>query len=386
MTDCPIEPASLLHALARPVLFSLEAERAHELALDLLERVSSMPRIMASLASCHAHRDERLRVEAFGLSFANPLGVAAGLDKDARAVPALAALGFGHVEVGTVTPRPQPGNPSPRVFRLVEDGALVNRLGFPSQGAAAVAARLAAMGARSCIVGVNLGRNKETSNERAQDDYVEGLETLRDVGDYFVVNVSSPNTPGLRQLQSPEALTSLMSSVVRSASGKPVLVKLAPDLDDAQLDASLDAAAAGGAAGFVIGNTTLSRPASLRCGAFAREAGGLSGTPLLERTIALVGHARRRLDGTLPIIGVGGVSSAADASLVMAAGATLVQAYTAFVYAGPGFAGRVLRGLVGADGQAHATTRKEGLDVVKLPEGSPQVTSETVERLLDDLP
>lgn len=345
MTGCPVEPASLLHAFARPVLFALEAERAHELALDLLERVSGMPRVQAALASIHGHRDERLRVEAFGLSFPNPLGVAAGLDKDARAIPALAALGFGHVEVGTVTPRPQAGNPPPRVFRLVEDGALVNRLGFPSRGAAAVAARLEAAGARSCIVGVNLGRNKETPNERATDDYVEALETLRDAGDYFVVNVSSPNTPGLRELQSSEALTSLVSSVARAASGRPVLVKLAPDLDDAQLEACLDAAGAGGAAGFVLGNTTIARPATLKCAAIAREAGGLSGLPLIERTVGLVGRASRLLDGRLPIIGAGGISSAQDAERVMAAGAALVQAYTAFVYAGPGFAGRLLRGL-----------------------------------------
>jgi dihydroorotate dehydrogenase len=340
-----IEPASLLHALARPLLFTLDSERAHDLALDVLERVSSLRSACALVAACHAHEDARLATHAFGLRFANPLGVAAGLDKDARAVRALAALGFGHVEIGTVTPRPQPGNPRPRVFRLPEDGALVNRLGFPSQGATAVAERLAELGERSAVVGVNLGKNKETENERAVDDYLVALEALRAQGDYFVVNVSSPNTPGLRQLQSPAALTALVSSVARAAAGKSVLVKLAPDLDDAQLLASLDAAGAGGAAGIILANTTLARPASLRHAAVAREAGGLSGSPLRGRSVQLMTLARRHVGARLALVGVGGVSTAEDAWRLLRAGASLVQAYTGFVYAGPAMAREILRGL-----------------------------------------
>ena len=344
----PIEPAGILMALARPLLFALDAEAAHHAALALLRRVSGLPRVLDALAHAHAHvtRDPALHVEAFGLRFPNPLGVAAGLDKDAVAIPALAALGFGFVEAGTVTPRPQDGNDRPRVFRLPCDGAAINRLGFPSEGADAVAARLRALVPRPpCVVGVNLGKNKQTPNERAAEDYVAALHRLHDVADYFVVNVSSPNTPGLRALQDPTSLRALVEPVVAAAGETPVLVKLSPDMNDGDFDASCDAAIAAGARGLVVANTTVQRPPGLGCTQRAREAGGLSGLPLRARAVDLVARARRVAGSAPGIIGVGGVASAQDAQRLLDAGANLVQAYTAFVYAGPGLARRVLEGL-----------------------------------------
>lgn len=340
------EPASLLHAVARPLLFAMDAERAHGVALDLLRLASEMPGVLDLVAGGSAPQDQRLRVETLGLRFANPLGVAAGLDKDALAVEALARLGFGHVEVGTITPRPQEGNPRPRMFRLVEDGAAINRLGFPSEGAARVAERLEALGApRACVVSANVGKNRETPNERATDDVVVALAALRRHVDLAVVNVSSPNTPGLRALQEGRSLARMVERVVASADGLPVLVKLAPDLHERDLDDAIDAAIDSGARGLVLGNTTISRPATLSCREIALEAGGLSGPPLLPRTLALVRHAYRRTQGRVVLIGVGGISSGEDAWRVLRAGATLVQAYTAFIYAGPAFARRALADL-----------------------------------------
>ncbi len=344
----PVEPASLAMALARPLLFAMDAEAAHHAALAVLRRASALPRVLDALASgACAARDPRLAVEVLGLRFPNPLGVAAGLDKDAVAIPALAALGFGFVEAGTVTPEPQEGNEKPRVFRLPPDGAAINRLGFPSEGAVAVAARLRALGSRPpCIVGVNIGKNKRTPNDRAAADYVAALGVLRGAGDYVVINVSSPNTPGLRALQDAASLKAIVGPVVAAAGGKPVLVKLSPDMEDADFDAACESALGAGARGLVVANTSSRRPADLRCVQRSGEAGGLSGLPLRARALQLVGRARR-LAGTGPgIIGVGGVASGDDARRLLEAGADLVQAYTAFVYAGPGFARRVLRDLL----------------------------------------
>jgi len=283
-------------------------------------------------------------------------------------IDALAALGFGFVEVGTVTPRPQPGNDRPRMFRLSADDALINRLGFNSAGARVVAAHLAARpseAARRCVLGLNLGKNRETPLAGAAADYALALRRLGPVGDYLVVNVSSPNTPGLRDLQAAGMLRGVVESVRRAeediagAAGRgsrPVLVKLAPDLDDASLDASLDAAAEAGAAGFLAANTTVARPESLRSAAHRHEAGGLSGAPLFPRTLEVVTRAFRRFDGRLPVVGVGGVSDGERAWRLVRAGASLVQAYTGFVYGGPGFPRRVLRALVALLDDAGART------------------------------
>lgn len=343
-----IEPASLGMGLIRPLLFRMDAEDAHHLGLDVLSRVSALPRVLEALASCSIVKDESLRVRAMGLDFANPLGVAAGLDKGAVALPALAALGFGAIEAGTITPLPQEGNPRPRVFRLEEDGAVINRMGFPSEGASVVAARLDALsrkGKGRALLGINVGRNKATPNEAATDDYLAALAPLRAHADYVAVNVSSPNTPGLRSLQDPGSLRRLVEAVVGMASPAPVVVKLSPDLSPEDLDGAIDACLEAGARGLIVANTSLARPASLRCQETALEAGGLSGTPLLEGTVALVAHARRRAGGGVAIIGAGGIASADDAWRVLAAGADLVQIYTAFIYGGPALPARILRGL-----------------------------------------
>jgi dihydroorotate dehydrogenase len=350
---------SAFSAIARPLLFRLDAEDAHHLGLGALELASSFPSLLAAVASRHRVDDPRLRVRAFGRELANPLGLAAGFDKDARAVPALAALGFGHVEVGTVTPRAQPGNERPRVFRLPEDQCLVNRLGFPSEGAARAAARLAALPPVPCAIAVNVGRNKATPNEGAAEDCAEAAAAVAPRADWLVVNVSSPNTPGLRALQEAASLARLLDAVREAAPGAPVLVKLAPDLGDDALDEALDAIADAGAAGVVLANTTTSRPATLRSREAAREGGGLSGPVLLPRTEQLVKHAFRRLGGRLPIVATGGVSSGADAWRLVRAGATLVQAYTAFIHEGPVFATEVLRGLVAEMERSGARTLDE---------------------------
>jgi dihydroorotate dehydrogenase len=343
-------------ALARPLLFQADPEHAHELGLGALEQVGGSPALCDALAELLRVEAPGLEREVLGLRFRNPLGLAAGCDKDARAVRALAALGFGHVEVGTITPRPQPGNPRPRLFRLEPDRALVNRLGFNGGGADAAAERLAAARAGAgpgCVVGVNLGRNKATPPERATDDYVAALERLHAHGDYFVINVSSPNTPGLRDLQGERELAELVRAVVaceariaeaEGAGRKPVLVKLAPDLAQASLDAALDAGAEAGAAGFLATNTTISRPLGLRSPA-ARESGGLSGAPLRSLALGVVERACARLEGRLPVIGLGGICSAADARRFLDAGAALVQLYTGFVYGGPALPARILSGL-----------------------------------------
>ncbi|MBX5445499.1 quinone-dependent dihydroorotate dehydrogenase [Sphaerobacter sp.] len=343
----------LYRAVLYPALLQrMDPERAHHLALRLLRDADRMPGGTALLGRLAGPADERLRVQRFGLTFRNPLGVAAGLDKDAQAVGALLALGFGAVEVGTVTPRPQPGNPSPRVWRLPQDRALINAMGFPSEGAAAVRARL--VGRRfPGVVGINLGKNRDTPPECAARDYVDVLNALWDVANYVVVNVSSPNTPGLRDLQQRTALVEILRAVgeanARAAAlhrrhPHPVLVKIAPDLDDAGLDDVLAGAIEGGAAGVVVCNTTVDR--SGLQGPVPDVPGGLSGPPLRARATALVREVRRRAGDRLAIIGVGGISSAADVIERMRAGACLVQMYTAFVYGGPALPGAILRDLV----------------------------------------
>ena len=343
-------------ATARPLLFALDPEHAHEIGIGSLEQLSSSPALCDLLGRMLRVDAPGLEREVLGLRFRNPLGLAAGCDKDARALRGWAALGFGHVELGTITPRPQPGNPRPRLFRLKDDRGLVNRLGFNGGGAVEAAQRLAqarATGALDCVVGVNLGKNKTTPGERALEDYATALAQLHAHGDYFVLNVSSPNTPGLRDLQGEAELAKLVEGVVAeearlaAAAGiasKPVLVKLAPDLAEAALDAALDAAAAAGAAGFLATNTTIARQKTLRSPA-AAETGGLSGAPLLPRSLEVVEHACARLQGRLPVIGLGGIASAADARRFLDAGAALVQLYSGLVYGGPALPSRILEGL-----------------------------------------
>lgn len=288
--------------------------------------------------------EDRLRSSAFGLQFANPLGLAAGMDKNGRALGAWPALGFGFAEIGTITPRPQAGNPQPRLFRVPELRAVVNRMGFNSAGAEAVARNLGNVGTAGSIVGANVGKNKDTPNELAAEDYVAAITALRGRCDYFAVNVSSPNTPALRALQSPQALQALVASCVQAAHPTPVLVKVAPDFAAGELEDSVGAAVDGGAAGIIASNTTLTRPDQPL--AVLREAGGLSGEPLRALAKRTVARAYRAVGARVPIVGVGGVASGEDAWQLLLAGASLVQIFTALVYQGPGLPRKILHELL----------------------------------------
>ncbi|HEX9702337.1 MAG TPA: quinone-dependent dihydroorotate dehydrogenase [Rhodospirillales bacterium] len=323
-----------------PVLSCLDAERAHGLAVAALKR-GLVPRPAP-------YENPSLRINLWGLDFANPIGLAAGFDKDAEAWPAMFDQGFGFVETGTVTPLPQPGNPKPRVFRLARDGAVINRLGFNSVGAAAAARNLSRDRRRAGPVGVNIGKNAASADAAA--DYAQGARAFAGLADYLVVNVSSPNTPGLRALQSADALAGLLDAVrkaVAEAAPKnppPLLLKVAPDLTDADkrdiaavaLDKKLD--------GLIATNTTVERPAALR-GAGRGETGGLSGRPLFEPSTRVLADFYDLTGGRLPLIGVGGVGSGAQAYAKIRAGASLVQLYTALVYEGPGLVNRIKREL-----------------------------------------
>ncbi|MCW5943595.1 MAG: quinone-dependent dihydroorotate dehydrogenase [Fimbriimonadaceae bacterium] len=317
--------------LVRPLLFRLDPERVHEWAFSLLER---------GWIRATVYRHSILEQTLFGVRFSNPLGLAAGFDKDARAVSAWRGLGFGFAEVGTVTPRPQPGNPRPRLFRLPEDGAIVNRMGFNNQGATAMAARLCA--ARPGLpIGINLGKNKDTPLAEAAGDYAAAFSLLRNHGDYFVVNVSSPNTPGLRTLQDRSSLLEIVKAVQSVDATKPLFVKVAPDLEPSALEDAAAVIDEANLTGVIATNTTLSRVGLCRD---PNEAGGLSGRPLRDRSDEVL----RSLAGLLPnrtLIGVGGVFGGEDVYRKLRLGASLVQVYTGWVYGGPSSAPRMLREL-----------------------------------------
>lgn len=312
--------------LALPALHLLEPETAHRLTLDSL---SAMP------LPCPPLDDPGLAVTAFGLSFANPFGVAAGFDKNAEVPVPMLRLGFGHIEIGGVTPLPQSGNPRPRMFRLPADGALINRLGFNNEGMEAVARRLARLRRDHGIIGANLGANKDSADR--MDDYVRLVRRLSPLIDYFTVNVSSPNTPGLRDLQSEAALDELMARVIAASREadrpRPVLLKIAPDIDEGHLDGIAAVVERRGIDGLVLTNTTLART-GLADGGNAKETGGLSGRPLFTMSTRLLAQARLRLGNSVALIGCGGVDSGAAAWAKIRAGADLVQLYSALVYQG----------------------------------------------------
>lgn len=328
----------------RRVLVHLDPERAHTLAVDFLRVMGASAAGRAVLRRLFAPRpDPRQVVEVWGIKFPHVLGLAGGFDKRAECLPGLAALGFGHVEIGTITPRPQPGNPRPRVFRLPEDQALINRMGFPGDGAAAARAHLERT-PRLIPVAVSLGKNKETALERAAEDYCEVLNTLHPYGDFFTLNISSPNTPELRRLQTPAYLSELLGAVqttMKRLSPKPLLIKIAPDLTWADIDTILDLALQHQIAGIVATNTTLSRE-GLHSPAQS-ENGGLSGLPLRERSTVIIRYIRDRIGDKLGIIGVGGIFNHTDLQQKLDAGAVLVQAYTGFIYRGMGFVKQCLR-------------------------------------------
>ena len=324
-----------LYRWLRPLLFALPPETAHALSLAALRAYGLGP----------PPRTPGQGVQVMGLEFPNRLGLAAGFDKNGVAVPGAARLGFGFVEAGTVTPLAQRGNPKPRLFRLAEDGALVNRMGFNNAGAAALAANLRRARRRLAIpVGVNIGKGQQTALAAANGDYCAGLAAVFDVADYVVVNLSSPNTTGLRQLQAPTAATALVAALVREREQlarerpamrrRPLLVKLAPDLAAAALAATAAAVLDAGADGFVVVNTTVQRPPSLRS-THAGQAGGLSGQPLFAATLETLGRLRAEVGPAPPVIAVGGVGSVDQAQALRAAGADLVQIYSALIYQGP---------------------------------------------------
>jgi dihydroorotate dehydrogenase len=335
---------SLLEPLARPLLALLDAESAHRLAINALK----LPPFVKLAAD-----DPRLAVRAFGLNFPNPVGMAAGFDKHAEVPDALLRLGFGFVEVGTVTLKPQRGNPRPRVFRLPRDRAVINRLGFNSEGADAVLRRLAARAQRGGVVGINIGANKESVDRIA--DYVRLIETFAPVVSYFAVNISSPNTPGLRELQQASTLETLLERVLEArarmsavAGITPVLIKIAPDLTLGELDDIVGAARRRRIDGMIVCNTTVARPASLRDRAIARQAGGLSGHPLFDLATRMLAETYVRAEGAFPLIGVGGVDSGETALAKLRAGASLIELYAAFVFHGLRLLAAIKSGLAGA--------------------------------------
>lgn len=338
----------------KPALFRLEPERAHELSVDALALLGRVRPLCVLLERCNRLSPVRHRpVECLGLKFPNAVGLAAGFDKNGRAWPAAAALGFGHVEIGTVTLHAQPGNPLPRAFRYPADGAVINRMGFNNDGAAALAGRLARLpgpGRRAIPLGINLGKSKVTPLDRATEDYLGSFRLLADHADYVAVNVSSPNTPGLRELQDAAWLSPLLTALgaengARVAAGKPrrpLLLKIAPDLSFPQIDEVLQVITDCKLDGLIATNTTLARPGSL---AAVNESGGLSGAPLRRRSTEIINYVARATNGRLPIIGVGGIMDEAGAGEKLDAGATLVQLYTGLIYRGPCFAAAVARAL-----------------------------------------
>jgi len=339
--------------IAKPVLFRMDPEKAHHLTIDGLHTVANLPggrALLRGLYSVPAYAE--LETSLWGIRFANPIGLAAGLDKNAKAVPGFSSIGFGFMEVGTVTPKPQAGNELPRLFRLPEDHALINRMGFNNVGIETMAEHLKQAGRRTIPVAVNIGKNKVTPNEQAEEDYRACIRGLYGYGDFFVVNISSPNTPDLRNLQHGDDLSRLLAAVQdemklqhQKAGGapKPVLVKIAPDLEGDEIEYMVRTIVESGVSGIIASNTTISRAGLTH--KHKGETGGLSGRPLTERSTKLIHKIYSATEGKLPIIGSGGIFTARDAYDKIRAGASLVEVYTALIYEGPGLVRRLNEGL-----------------------------------------
>lgn len=334
--------------LFRPILFLIDAERVHHLVFRLLSVAGKIPGIKSLLSSIFRYKHTNLERNILGLRFENPVGLAAGFDKDAKLIDELNCFGFGFIEIGTLTPKPQPGNDKPRLFRLKADQALINRMGFNNGGVTQAAKRLRKRRSK-VIVGGNIGKNKVTPNEQAFTDYTTCVEALDGLVDYFVVNVSSPNTPGLRELQEKEPLRKLLADVkalTRSkANPKPVLLKIAPDLTTSQLDDIVEILLETKTDGVIATNTTISREGlATPVGEIEKIGnGGLSGKPLKDRSTEVIRYLRAKLGASYPIIGVGGIMNAEDAVEKIKAGADLVQIYTGFIYEGPGIVKEINR-------------------------------------------
>lgn len=342
-----------LYSLFRPALFRLPAETAHGTATDLLKLAQQTP-ATALLGDRYRVDDPRLRVSCFGRRFPNPVGVAAGFDKNGEFPRSLAALGFGHIEIGGVTADPQTGNPKPRMFRLPEDNAIINRMGFNNDGADRIGARLARSALPEIPVGINIGKSKAASPEQAPDDYRYTYQRLAEYGDFFVVNVSSPNTPGLRELQGETHLREILETLQAAGAG-PVLVKLSPDLTSGAVADAVGVTEDLDLEGIIATNTSTERSEGLK-GRYRNETGGLSGKPIEPRSTDVIRFIAERTD--VPIVGVGGVFTAEDAYRKIRAGASLVQLYTGLVYRGPSIAREINRGLL-------ALLERDGFDSVE---------------------
>lgn len=333
-----------MYPFFRSLLFRLDPETAHHLTLQALRLAGNFP--LSNWFLRQLYKVPEKTVQAFGLTFKNPVGLAAGYDKDAVAIRGLSALGFGHIEVGTVTLKPQPGNPKPRIFRLPEDEAVINRMGFPGKGADYASRQLSAVGKRSTVIGVNLGKNKDTPLEEAAGDYIALMQIFAPLADYLTINISSPNTVGLRRLQGREMLEGLLGAIEQerqtSKVNRPILVKIAPDLTDEELDDAIGVILEQGMDGVIAANTTLSRE-GLRS-KHQWETGGLSGSPLRGRSEAVLRQVVRLADGKVPVVSAGGIMNPDDARKRLALGASLVQVYTGLIYRGPGLVREIVEG------------------------------------------
>lgn len=353
----------LYRHLGKPLFFKLDPEKAHHLVINGLHKAAKIPGGTSMMRGMYGIPDSpELSTDLFGLRFPSPVGLAAGLDKNGEAVDGFSAIGFGFMEVGTVTPKAQPGNDSPRLFRLPPDEALINRMGFNNLGAEEMAKSLGSLKSRHIPIAVNIGKNKVTPNEEAHHDYEKCISVLYPYADFFVVNISSPNTPDLRNLQHGSELAILLDAVMKemskqaalTGSSKSVLVKIAPDVNDAELEYMIDTIQNSGVSGLIATNTTLSREGLSHSN--AKEMGGLSGKPLRERSTEIISRVYRQTSGRLPIIGSGGIFTADDAYEKIRAGASLVEIYTALIYEGPEVNRKIHRGLkelLRRDGLSH---------------------------------
>ncbi|MFK7772387.1 MAG: quinone-dependent dihydroorotate dehydrogenase [Saprospiraceae bacterium] len=336
----------------KPFLFLFSAEKAHHLTIRLLKITLSIPIVSFLFKKSMELKDDRLKREIFGLTFQNPVGLAAGFDKDGKSYHAMSSMGFGFIELGTVTPQPQDGNPQPRLFRVKEDEGIINRMGFNNEGVHALVERLKKGKPESVVIGGNIGKNKITPNERAEEDYAYCFDVLFPYVDYFVVNVSSPNTPNLRALQDREPLTKLLTMLQemnhKKSTPKPILLKIAPDLNNAQLDDILEIVKDSKIAGIIATNTTISREGLKTSKQQIEEIGngGLSGKPVKQRSTEVIRYLSTKSNGELKIIGVGGISTPEDAKEKLEAGASLVQVYSGMVYEGPYMVKRINRALL----------------------------------------
>jgi len=339
----------MYHLILKPILFLFNPEKAHYFTTNMLSTVLAIPGMKSIFAALFQIKDKRLERTVFGIKFPNPVGLAAGFDKEAKLYKDMVHLGFGFIEVGTITPKGQPGNPKPRLFRLTQDDALINRMGFNNEGLAGAVERLKSRNS-NLIIGGNIGKNKVTPNEKATEDYITCFEALFPHVDYFAVNVSSPNTPNLRALQDKKPLTELLSTLQnlnnKKPNPKPILLKIAPDLTNEQLDDIVEIVANTKIAGLIATNTTISREGLKSNPSLVQEMGGLSGKPVRDKSTEVIRYLRKKSNASFPIIGVGGIHSAEDAIEKLDAGCDLVQLYTGFVYEGPALVKSINKGVL----------------------------------------